>query len=224
MPEEAEIETRELQETIDELREARAEREKEVRESAWTRWVSLSTALLAVVAALAALQSGNLVNEALSVKNDAVLKQAQASDQWAYYQAKGIKGNGAAQMADLLSFQPAQAALAAKYKKEAARYKQDQQQIQDQAHQLESERDRDNAESREFLERHHIFAYCVTFTQVAIALSAVAALTKRKPVWYVSLLLGFVGLALLIYGYAPKGHPAEERPAPSAPKAHSTGE
>ena len=219
MPEEVELETKELQETIDELREEREEREKEVRDSAWTRWVSLSTALLAVVAAIAALQSGNLVNEALSVKNDAVLKQAQASDQWAYYQAKGIKGNGAAQMADLFSTNPAQAALAAKYKKEAARYKQDQQQIQDQAHTLEQERDKENAESGDFLEQHHLFAYCVTFTQVAIALSAVAALTKRKPVWYLSLLIGLIGLALLIYGYIPKARAAEERPAPSASKA-----
>ncbi|HZT43370.1 MAG TPA: DUF4337 domain-containing protein [Chthonomonadaceae bacterium] len=219
MPEEAEIETKELQETIDELREERAEREKEVRESSWTKWVSLSTALLAVVAAIAALQSGNLVNEALIVKNDAVLKQAQASDTWNYYQAKGIEGYGAAQMVDQLSTHPAQAAVSAKYQKDVARYKQKQKQLYDQATKLEQERDKENTESGEFLEQHHIFAYCVTFTQVAIALSAVAALTKRKPVWYISLLIGLIGLALLIYGYVPKPHAAEARSAQASSKA-----
>ena len=92
MPEEAEVETKELQETIEEMREERAERVEAERRTAWTRWISLGTALLAVVAAVGALQSGTLVNEALVKKNESVLHQAQASDQWAYYQAKGIKG------------------------------------------------------------------------------------------------------------------------------------
>src|SRR5437867_1669371 len=83
MPEEIEIETKELQETIEEMRDERAERLLEAKQSSWTRWISLSTALLAVVAAVAALESGSLVNEALIVKNNAVLKQSQASDQWA---------------------------------------------------------------------------------------------------------------------------------------------
>src|SRR5438128_1444288 len=84
MPEEAEIETTELQETIDEMREEREERVREARETAWTRWISLTTALLAVVAAVAALQSGALVNEAM-------MDQLRASDKWNEYQASRQK-------------------------------------------------------------------------------------------------------------------------------------
>src|SRR5207248_4161137 len=50
----------------------------------WISWVALSTALLAVFAAITGLLSGKHANEAM-------MSQIEASDQWAYYQAKGIK-------------------------------------------------------------------------------------------------------------------------------------
>ena len=200
MPEEPEVELHELQETIEELREEREERAAEKRESAWTRLISLSTALLAVLAAIAALQSGTLVNEAMVKKNDSVLAQAQASDQWNYYQAKGLKGNGAQQTADLLAAAPATAPLAKKYQQQAERYKREQEQIKKDAAKYEQDRDDASKECDAMLKRHHLFAFCVTFTQVAIALSAIAALTKRRPVWLFSLLVGVAGLVWFIDG------------------------
>ncbi len=50
----------------------------------WISWVALSTAILAVLAAIAGLLSGMHANEAM-------MSQIESSDQWAYYQAKGIK-------------------------------------------------------------------------------------------------------------------------------------
>src|SRR5919199_1180499 len=50
----------------------------------WLSWVALSTAVLAVLAAIAGLLSGQRANEAMT-------DQIEASDQWAFYQAKGIK-------------------------------------------------------------------------------------------------------------------------------------
>src|ERR1700694_4549610 len=81
MPEEIEIDT-------DSLREQIAE-QQEKHGGSFLRWISLTTALLA---AIASLKAGATVNEALVLKTDATRDQAQASDQWAYYQAKGIKG------------------------------------------------------------------------------------------------------------------------------------
>jgi len=129
-----------------------------------------------------------------------VLKQSQASDQWAYYQAKGLKSNGAKQTADLMAALPAHAESAEKWKAEAERYKEEQKEIDKKARELEKERDEEGRESMHRMHQHHIFAYCVTFTQVAIALSAIAALTRRKPVWYVSLLLGAGGLFVFLAG------------------------
>lgn len=40
----------------------------------------------------------------------------------------------------------------------------------------------------------------VTVFQVAIALGAIAVVTKRKPLWYVSLVLGAGGIMFLTWG------------------------
>src|SRR5260370_37880576 len=83
MPEGPEIETETLTEKIQE--------EVEHGGGALLRRIALSTALFAALAAIAALKAGATVNEALVLKTEATRLQAEASDQWAYYQAKGIK-------------------------------------------------------------------------------------------------------------------------------------
>ena len=83
MPEGPEIETENLHEAIKE--------EMEHEGGAFLKQIALTTALLAAFAAVAALKAGATVNEALVLKTEATRLQAEASDQWAYYQAKGIK-------------------------------------------------------------------------------------------------------------------------------------
>jgi len=51
-------------------------------------------------------------------------------------------------------------------------------------------RDGKNTEAGHLLHRHHRFAHSVALFQVAIALGAVAALTRIKLVWYGSIALG----------------------------------
>src|SRR5258707_12531495 len=57
------------------------------------RNIALTTALLAALGAVDALHAGDTVNEALVLKTEAGRLQSEASDQWAYYQAKGIKSS-----------------------------------------------------------------------------------------------------------------------------------
>ncbi len=52
----------------------------------WLNLLALTTVILAVCATLATFKGGGHSTRT-------VLSQSQASDQWAYYQAKGIKGN-----------------------------------------------------------------------------------------------------------------------------------
>ena len=199
MPEETELEIGEDQDRLDEAHE-RSEIH-ETHQSAWTRWISLSTAIFAVIAAIAALQSGSLVNEALVQKNESILKQAQASDTWAYYQAKGIKANSAQETAALLSLNVAGKAASIRYQSEAKRYAKEQVDLKAKAEELEKARDEKSRETESLMARHHTFAYCVTFTQVAIALSAIAALTRRRPMWFLSLGVGAVGLVFVLIGF-----------------------
>jgi hypothetical protein len=48
--------------------------------------------------------------------------------------------------------------------------------------------------------KHHKIAKAVTWAQIAIAVSAIAVLTKQKWFWYVGLLLGITGLGCLLWG------------------------
>src|SRR4029077_19111960 len=53
--------------------------------------VAVMTAILATVGAVFSYQGGSTQNDAMMYKNEALLKRTEASDQWAFYQAKSNK-------------------------------------------------------------------------------------------------------------------------------------
>lgn len=185
---------------VDKLGDEVRERIKEEMHPPWQRWLALFTAVFAVLAAIAALKSGQFANEALLLMNNATLKQAQASDQWSYYQAKGIKQTARDASTDILTASKAPTDAIERSRREAERLKNEQTEIQNEAKRLETERDRLQEESTAALERHHRYAYSVTLLQVAIGLSALAALTDRKAVWYAALAAGAVGAVMFATG------------------------
>jgi hypothetical protein len=184
MPEAPEIETEKLHEAIHE--------ELEKEGGTLLRRIALTTACLAALAALASLKAGGTVNEALAKKTEAARLQAEASDQWAYYQAKGVKG--AVQDAIRASWAAAGKAAPADLDEKAARYAAEQKEIADKAREKEKERDAREREADALMHEHHRHAIAVALFQVAIALGAVGALTKLRLVWSGSLLVGAAGL------------------------------
>jgi hypothetical protein len=180
MPEGPEVETERLHEEI---------REKLEQEGgAFLKAIALTTAIFAALAAIAALRAGATVNEALVLKAEATRLQAEASDQWAYYQAKGIKA--ATAEAARTSWLAIAKEPPAEYGEKVRRYAEEQAEIQKKANELEKERDVRSAEADHLLHGHHGFANAVALFQVSIALGAVAALTRSRMVWIGSLLLG----------------------------------
>ena len=186
MPEGPEIETENLHETIKE--------ELGHDGGSFLKRIALTTAILAACAAVAALRAGATVNEALVLKTEATRLQAEASDQWAYYQAKGLKA--AVQEASAASWLAIGKEAPAKFTEEQKRYKQDQVEIKKKAEEKEHERDEKSKEADYLLHKHHGFANTVALFQVSIALGAVAALTRNKPVWFGSMGVGLIGLVL----------------------------
>ena len=189
MPEEPEVDTDKLHEAIQE--------EVEHEGGSFLRRVALTTALFAALAALASLEAGSTVNEALMLKTEATRLQSQASDQWSYYQAKGIKAvvEEASQSAWLAIGKVPPPDLAQNQK----RYLDEQSEIQKKAKELEREVQTRSAESVHLLHTHHWFAYTVAILQVAIALGAVGALTRNRLVWVLSLLTGAGALVVFIF-------------------------
>lgn len=190
MPEGPEIDTDSLRESI--------HQELEREGGALLRFIALTTALLAVLAALASLRAGATVNEALALKTEATRLQAEASDQWAYYQAKGLKA--AVQEAVRASWLAAGKEPPAEVAEKARRYLGEQEAIAGKAREKEKERDTREAEAEHLLHAHHRFAVAVALFQVSIALGAVAALTRSKLVWRGSLAVGLGGLVALGLG------------------------
>ena len=202
MPEE-DLETSDLKEQIDQRVEDHEHHEghhasKTVVPS-WTRYLSLSTAIIAVFAAVASLESGSSSNEAILEKSEAMLHQSQASDQWAYFQAKGLKATVSEGEAAIIA--EGKPALAGKLADEAKRYRGESEAIQKIARELEDKVKESNERSEALMSRHHLFAISVTLLQIAIALSAIAALTRRKPMWFLGMAVGAGGLAMFVRGF-----------------------
>jgi hypothetical protein len=216
MPEEG-LETAEIRESLEEHQHHAGGGGEHGGGPTWITALSLSTALIAALAAVSSLYSGSLANDSLVLKNDAVLYQAKASDQWAFYQAKRIKEHIYATQAELMPPEKAEAA-----KKSAEREHEESKKIDAEARELEKTVAERNEQSEHALHLHHLFARAVTIFQVAIALAAIAALTKKKPMWWVSLLGGFIGVVFAARGFIAEhpqvggigGHPSP--PAASA--------
>ena len=187
MPEEIEVDTDKLHEAIHE--------EVERDGGALLRTIALTTALFAALAAVASLLAGSTVNEALALKTEATQLQAQASDQWAYYQAKGIKAVVLESQKGLLVDKSISPGL----DKDIARYQTEQQDAQTKAKEFERQRDEKNADADLLIHKHHYFAYSVALLQVAIALGAVAALTRKRVAWIGSAALGLIGAGIFLW-------------------------
>src|SRR5664279_3241392 len=189
MPEGPEIETDKLHEAIIE--------ELEREGGSFLKQISITTAILAVLAAIASLQAGATVNMALVLKTEATRLQSEASDQWAYYQAKGIKA--AVQEASRTPWLASGKEPPVAYEDKMQRYGKEQNEIRDKAREKERERDERLKESDHLLHKHRGFAGAVALFQVSIALGAVSALTRSRMVWIGSLLAGGVGIALFAW-------------------------
>jgi Domain of unknown function (DUF4337) len=191
MPEGPEVETEKLHEAIHEAMEKEG--------GSFLKQIALSTAILAALAAIAALKAGATVNEALLLKTESTRLQAQASDQWAYYQAKGLKA--AVQESTAASWEAAGKPVPAKLRALVTRYAEEQVEIKASAEEKEKGRDEKSAEADHLLHRHHRFANAVALFQVSIALGAMAALTRSRLVWWGSMLLGLSGIPLFILAF-----------------------
>jgi hypothetical protein len=167
----------------------------------WILGVALTAAILAALAAVTALLAEHHANEA-------TITQIKASDQWGFFQAKGIKAGELRNK--VFSWEaldkkvdPKDDAGLKKYKEEQKeiegdkatlkRYAQEQEEIKEKAEELQ-------AESSVHLKRHFPLACGVTMFQVAIAIAAISVLIRKKPFWFISIAFGVVGAGFLVVG------------------------
>lgn len=146
--------------------------------------IAIFTALLATLGAVVGYHLATTLNQAMLYKNEAVLKKAEASDQWNYYQSKSTKGYLMQVAADLSPPVKAQS-----YRKQVERYEQEKQEIKHQAEALEEKSRSANEESAHLLHPLHRAEQAITLIQIAISLASITVLTRKK--W----LFGIAGVA-----------------------------
>ena len=159
-----------------------------------TNSIAMFTAVIATVGALFGYMGGATQANAGLYKNNAAIKKTEASNQWNYYQAKSSKQN----LSELaMELTPLKKDF---YLDEVKRYKSEKSEIKVAAEKLEAESKHWDEQSDEQMHQHHRWAQATTALQVAIALAAIALLTKKK--WLEYAMLGVAALGLGVGGLA----------------------
>lgn len=172
----------------------------EEKKEPWLNYLALTTVIFAVCATLSTLKGGGFSTRS-------VISQAQASDQWSYYQAKSIKGyiydlQKEKLELELKSLKPgASRSVVAEYEKridsynqKVKKYDEEKEEIKKKAEELEKRRDDAQTHSG-------AFGMAAMFLQIAILLSSIAALMKQKYFWFLGIAAGCFGLVYFFNGF-----------------------
>lgn len=156
------------------------------------KMVALTIAIIAVVLSF-------VENHGDNAKTDAIVKTNEASNRWAFYQAKSLKGNLAESTSELLSLlAPADAAAAKvkqeKMEKEVARYDEEKKKIRTEAEAFQKE-------ASEALAINDRCDEGSLLLQISVVLCSVAILTRWKPVFLVGVILGAGGAVVGISSF-----------------------
>jgi hypothetical protein len=152
--------------------------------------IAVVTAVIATVGALFGYMGGATQANAGLYKNEAAIKQTEASDKWNFYQAKSNKQNLAEFAATIVP-----EADRKRYEDKAKRYEGEKADIMAEAKALEAKAEEWSKKSDEQLHQHHRWAQATTALQIAIAMAAIALLTKRKWFEYGVYALSSIGVA-----------------------------
>ena len=175
-----------------------SQKDKEKRE-AWTKYVSLSMIFLAVLAAIATQRGAGYSSGTMKQLNEATFNQANASDQWAFYQAKGIKETICSQELDNLNaLGKADPKLVESLTARVARYKKEQIEITAEAKKFEAKRDAARDASAQAADRAREIGLSATIFQIAIALGGITLVMRKRWLWNASLLTGALATAQMV--------------------------
>ena len=167
-------------------------------------WIDHAARTPAVLAVLAAVSSGQYANQF----SRTILAQAEASDQWSYFQAKSIKRHIVTGQVELLkalatTAPQAAAALDKLQADDAAAVKKYEQELAEAKAQAEA------TEKQKLLHQRqgNWFQGAFIILQAGVVLCTVASSAKRKELWALAIALGLAGLALVGYGFLIGVHP-----------------
>ncbi|MEO7887012.1 MAG: DUF4337 domain-containing protein, partial [Polaromonas sp.] len=153
--------------------------------------IAVITAIIATIGAIFAYMGGATQANAGLYKNNAAIKKTEASNQWNYFQSKSTKQSLAELARDLA---PEDKKVG--YQGKIDRYEKEKNEIKAIAEKLEADSAVWDKSSDEQIHQHHRWAQATTVLQVAIALAAIALLTRKKWLEYGMFVVAGVGLVI----------------------------
>jgi hypothetical protein len=153
--------------------------------------VSITISIMAVLIASVTLLGHRAHTEEL-------LRQSQAADKWAQYQAKSVRLHETQGFSDVVSLvasmdKGAGESLREKYVKEVEHYQSDKEDISKEAKDLEAERDRAGRQADRFDGGE-------AFLEIGLVICSITMLTKRKAFWFAGMFIGAAGIVLAATG------------------------
>ena len=190
----------ELKELVAAIKEDHQQQKDNAKRDSWTKFVSLTLICVAVLAAIASQKGGGYSSATLQQLNEATFQQANASDEWAYYQAKSIKQNLYELERERLTNNVASpdlkalAEITARIKK----YEADKAAITNAAVALEAARDAAKAKAASASAHGGKMGLAVTLFQISIALGGITLIVKKRWLWFASILTGLAAAVQMI--------------------------
>lgn len=158
--------------------------------------IAVMTAILATVGAMFSYMAGATQADAGLFKNDAAIKKTEAANQWALYQSKSGKQN-----LSELGLRLSVADEKPFFEKEVKRYEAEKEIVKAEAEKLDKASEEFDAKSEAQIHQHHRWAQATTALQVAIAMAAIALLTRRRWLEKAVFLVSAVGLTVGFLAY-----------------------
>lgn len=168
----------------------------EILPEKWMRGVAVTTTCLAVMTAIAASRG------AACLTKTQLLTAIELSN-WAYYQAKSIKQNLAEAQKNAFEveiFNAVNDAQKALYETKINIAAEEIKRYDGEKNQIKKEAEDAAALNKAVAKKGNFFSAAVVFFQIAIMLSSVGALLKKKSMWIIGLGFGAIAIVLLGYG------------------------
>ena len=173
---------------------------EEIKAKTFTKRIALTTAIFAVLLAITSLGGNNAMKEML-------LSQQQASDQWAFYQSKALrehlyKTNGLRIEMDLLErgagmnpeTKKRYETMLKNMRAEETRFGEEKKKIEEEAKQLETERDKNRS-------KDPYFDFAEVLLQISIVLASISILAVSRQIFYFAIVSASLGTILMLNGY-----------------------
>lgn len=185
-----------------------AEHARHAANDPFDRNVAMTMTVVAALLAVVTLLSHRAHTETLRLTTLAAVYKGQASDEWNYYQAKNIRRHAYQTIAEVTSFvgkqggsDAARRAAQERWNKQLGEYKEALPAQKKRAEELDKKSE--DAEKESVHVHHQADRYDLgeLFVELALILSSIAVLTRRKPYWYAGMFFAVVGVVIAATGF-----------------------